>query len=152
MPNLASFKGQYEHSIDSKGRVSFPHKLRRYLSPEVGGRFTILKGLEDCLFLYPEDEWIKVEEKLSRTNSFKKEQRIVMRNFLRTAEDLVLDSQNRLPLPGKLMSWAGIETKAIFIGMGERIELWSPDALDREDEALGDDAYRELFEKVMEDL
>ncbi|MEX0773825.1 MAG: division/cell wall cluster transcriptional repressor MraZ [Balneolales bacterium] len=149
---MASFKGEYEHSIDSKGRVSFPHKLRRYLSPEIGGRFTILRGLENCLLLYPEDQWLKVEEKLSKINSFNKEKRIVMRNFLRTAEDLVLDSQNRIPLPAKLKKWAEISSKAIFIGMGERIELWSPDMLAREDESVGDDIYHELFEKVMGDF
>ncbi|MEX0685186.1 MAG: division/cell wall cluster transcriptional repressor MraZ [Balneolales bacterium] len=147
---MASFKGEYEHSIDSKGRVSFPHKLRRYLSPEAGGRFTILRGLETCLLLYPEDEWLIVEEKLKRVNVFKTEERTVLRNFLRSAEDLVLDSQHRLPLPTNLKNWAGIDSKAIFIGMGERIELWAPDMLDKQDESLDDDTYRELFEKVME--
>lgn len=152
MPVVASFKGEYEHSIDSKGRVSFPHKLRRYLSPEAGGRFTILRGLENCLLLYPEDEWLKVEEKLHSINFFKSEGRTVLRNFLRSAEDMVLDSQNRLPLPANLKNWAGIDTKAIFIGMGECIELWSPDKLAKEDETLEDDTYRQLFEKVMEDF
>ncbi|MEX2641031.1 MAG: division/cell wall cluster transcriptional repressor MraZ [Balneolales bacterium] len=149
---MASFKGEYEHSIDSKGRVSFPHKLRRYLSPDAGGRFTILRGLENCLLLYPEDQWLKVEEKLSGINFFKSEGRTVLRNFLRSAEDLILDSQNRLPLPGNLKQWAGIDSRAIFIGMGERIELWSPDRLAKQDESLEDDTYRELFEKVMEDF
>ena len=147
---MASFKGQYEHTIDNKGRVSFPHKLRRYLSPEAGGRFTILRGLETCLLLYPEDQWLLVEEKLKKINVFNTKQRIVLRNFLRSAEDLVIDSQNRLPLPAGLKSWAGIDAKTTFIGMSDHIELWAPEMLDKQDESLESDDYREMFEKVME--
>ncbi|MDZ7683268.1 MAG: hypothetical protein U5J63_16570 [Fodinibius sp.] len=58
---MPSFKGQYEHSVDSKGRVSFPAKLRKALNPQAQERFTILRGLEPCLYLYPEDEWQQVE-------------------------------------------------------------------------------------------
>ena len=57
---MPSFKGQYEHSVDSKGRVSFPAKLRKSLNPQAQERFTILRGLEPCLYIYPQDEWQKV--------------------------------------------------------------------------------------------
>ena len=148
---MPSFKGQYEHSVDNKGRVSFPAKLRKALNPQAQERFTILRGLEPCLYLYPEDEWLKVEEQLSRINSFTKEGRTVKRNFLRFAEDVSLDNQNRIPLPSTLMDWAGIDGKAIFIGSGERIEVWSPEKLEEVDEGLSFESYQELFERVMSD-
>jgi len=148
---VPSFKGQYEHSVDNKGRVSFPAKLRKALNPQAQERFTILRGLEPCLYLYPEDEWLKVEEQLSRINSFTKEGRTVKRNFLRFAEDVSLDNQNRIPLPSTLMDWAGIDGKAIFIGSGERIEVWSPEKLEEVDEGLSFESYQELFERVMSD-
>ena len=148
---MPSFKGQYEHSVDSKGRVSFPAKLRKSLDPRAQERFTILRGLEPCLYLYPEDEWEKVEEQLSQINSFTKEGRTVKRNFLRFAEDVALDKQNRIPLPSQLMEWAGIDGKAIFIGSGERIEVWSPGKLDEVDSGLDFESYQELFERVMGD-
>lgn len=148
---MPSFKGQYEHSVDSKGRVSFPAKLRKSLNPQAQERFTILRGLEPCLYLYPEDEWQKVEDQLSQINSFTKEGRTVKRNFLRFAEDLNLDNQNRIPLPSQLMEWAGIDGKAIFIGSGERIEVWSPQKLDAIDSDLSFESYQELFERVMGD-
>jgi MraZ protein len=148
---MPSFKGQYEHSVDSKGRVSFPAKLRKSLNPQAQERFTILRGLEPCLYLYPEDEWQKVEDQLSQINSFTKEGRTVKRNFLRFAEDLSLDNQNRIPLPSQLMEWAGIDGKAIFIGSGERIEVWSPEKLDAIDSDLSFESYQELFERVMGD-
>jgi MraZ protein len=148
---MPSFKGQYEHSIDSKGRISFPAKLRKSLSPEAQERFTILRGLEPCLYIYPQDEWQKVENQLSRVNSFSKEGRTVKRNFLRFAEDLMLDKQNRISLPSSLTEWAGIEDKAVFIGSGERIEVWSPTGLEAADAELSFESYQELFERVMSD-
>lgn len=148
---MPSFKGQYEHSVDSKGRVSFPAKLRRSLNPQAQENFTILRGLEPCLYIYPQDEWQRVEDQLSQINSFTKEGRTVKRNFLRFAEDLSLDNQNRIPLPSQLTEWAGIDGKAIFIGSGERIEVWSPAKLDEVDSDLSFESYQELFERVMSD-
>ena len=146
---VSSFKGEYEHAVDEKGRVSFPSKLRKFLNPVAEDRFTIVRGLEECLYLYPEDEWHKVERKIKKINPFTKRGRAVVRNFLRTADDLSLDRQNRLALPAKLMEKVGITSKIVFIGSGERIELWSPEALAKEDENLDFETYQELFEDVM---
>lgn len=146
---MPSFKGEYEHSVDAKGRVSFPAKLRKSLSPDAQESFTLLRGIEPCLYLYPRDEWERVEEKLSRINSFSREGRTIKRNFLRYAEDLALDKQNRIPLPSHLMEWADIDGTAIFIGSGERIEIWAPDTLEKIDAELSHESYQQLFEQVM---
>lgn len=148
---MPSFKGEYEHSVDNKGRVAFPAKLRKILTPEAQERFTLLRGLEPCLYLYPQDEWAIVEDKLSQINSFTRQGRTVKRNFLRFAEDLVLDKQNRLSLPSHLMEFSGISDTAIFIGSGERIEVWSPEKLNEVDSELSFESYQELFEQVMGD-
>lgn len=148
---MPSFKGEFEHSVDNKGRVAFPAKLRKALSPDAKDSFTILRGLEPCLYLYPHDEWENVEQKLSQINGFNSKGRTVKRNFLRSAEDLVLDKQNRLSLPSHLMEWSGIASSAIFIGSGELIEVWAPDKLDEVDSNLSFESYQELFEQVMGD-
>lgn len=146
---MSSFKGEYEHSLDNKGRVSFPAKFRKFLESRIEDHFTILRGFERCLYLYPDDEWIIVEKNLSNINPFSAKGRMVKRNFLRYAEDISLDKQNRLMLPSSLMAWAGITTKVKFLGVGERIELWSPDVLDELYGDLDQEVYQELFEKVM---
>ena len=148
---MASFKGSYEHSLDEKGRVAFPSKLRKSLHPEAQERFTLLRGLERCLYLYPQDEWEKVEDKLARINSFSREGRTVKRNFLRFAEDVALDKQNRLALPPGLSEWAELTQKAVFIGSGERIEIWAPHVLESVDSELDAGEYQALFERVMGD-
>jgi len=146
---VPSFKGQYEHSIDAKGRVAFPAKLRKSLSPNAQERFTIVRGQESCLYLYPEDEWQNVEKKLSQINNFTKKGRLAKRNFLRYAEDLSLDKQNRIALPSDLTEYAQMDGKAVFLGMGEYIEVWDPDKLAEADAALDDDHFEEVFEQEM---
>ncbi|NGP89413.1 division/cell wall cluster transcriptional repressor MraZ [Fodinibius halophilus] len=148
---MPSFKGEYEHSVDNKGRVSFPAKLRKALNPQAKEHFTIVRGLDKCLYLYPEDEWQQVEDQLSQINSFTKKGRTLKRNFLRFAVDVNLDNQNRIPLPSQLTEWAGIDGKAIFIGTGERVEIWSPEELKPVDDDLDFESYQELFEGVMGD-
>jgi len=147
---VSSFKGQYEHSIDDKGRVAFPAKLRKNLNPDAQERFTIVRGQsEECLYLYPENEWQAVEEKLSKVNSFSKKGRLVKRYLLRFAEDLSLDKQNRIALPSDHMDYSAIESKVIFIGMGEHIEVWSPSKLQEADANVTAESIEDIFEQVL---
>lgn len=146
---MYSFKGQYEHSVDEKGRISFPAKMRKVLSPSAQDRFVVVRGLEGCLYLYPENEWQNVEDALSQANNFTRAGRIAKRNFLRYAEDVVLDKQNRIAIPSDHSAFAGISSKAVFIGMGQYIEIWSPEILSEADENLDADAFEEIFEQVM---
>lgn len=148
---MPSFKGQYEHSVDNKGRVALPAKLRKIVRPEAQDRYTILRGVDPCLYIYPQDEWELVEDKLAEINSFSRKGRIVKRNILRYAEDVTLDKQHRISLPTHLKEWSKIDGTAIFIGSGERIELWSPEKLDEMDSMLDDEGYAKLFEQVMGD-
>ena len=148
---LHSFKGQYEHSKDAKGRIAFPAKMRKMLSPDAQERFVVVRGLETCLYLYPINEWYEVENALSKANNFTRTGRIAKRNFLRYAEDAVLDKQHRLALPYEHTNYAQINGKAIFIGMGQYIEIWSPDVLAKIDADLDPDAFEAIFEQVMGD-
>src|SRR5690625_7402190 len=99
------FKGQYELYVDNKGRVSFPAKLRKLLNPEARDQFTVIRGLETCLYIYPQDEWERVEDKLKQINSFTRNGRTEIINLLRHAEDHSMDIQNWLSLPSCLLSY-----------------------------------------------
>ena len=146
---MYSFKGQYEHSIDDKGRISFPAKLRKLVNPDAQDRFVVVRGIESCLYLYPENEWLNVEAALNKANNFTRAGRIAKRKFLRFAEDTSLDKQNRIAIPSDHCTFAGISSKAVFIGMGQYIEIWSPENLQKADENLDADAFEEIFEQVM---
>ncbi|MEQ9103398.1 MAG: division/cell wall cluster transcriptional repressor MraZ [Rhodothermales bacterium] len=145
---MARFKGQAEYSVDSKGRVAIPAKMRNALSPEANQTFTLTKGFEKCIYLYPLDEWKVREEQFAALNTYQKEARHLVRMILMWAEEVSLDGQGRVSLPKALAEYAGIGEKALIIGAMERIELWDPDAFARYLEESPTDP-EELAERVM---
>jgi len=108
----------------------------------------LVKGLEQCLYLYPEDKWLEVEDKLNQISSFSAEGRMVKRQFLRYAEDISLDNQNRIALSPKMIELAAIDAKVTFIGAGDRVELWAPEVLDTQTSDVSEEDMQALFEKV----
>jgi MraZ protein len=124
---MSSFKGRYEYILDSKGRLSIPAKLRKSLSVESHDSFVVTRGVEKCLYVYPLDEWQRLEERLRSLNQFLEKHRYFTRTLLMWAsEEFSLDSQSRITIPKNLLEFAEIEKEVIIIGALERIELWSP--------------------------
>lgn len=145
---MVSFKGEYEHAIDAKGRVALPAKMRKALEDSVP-RFTLTYGLDNCLYLYPHEQWLLFEERLSALNSFNRNDRMALRYFLKNAEDIELDRQHRISIPAKHSQFAGLSDRAIFIGSGERIEIWSPAELDQLMDSWTPEALQSNVERVL---
>ncbi|ACY49580.1 division/cell wall cluster transcriptional repressor MraZ [Rhodothermus marinus] len=145
---MAGFKGQAEYSVDEKGRVAIPAKMRAVLKPEAKGTFTATRGFEQCIFLYPLDRWEEIEEQMMSLNLYQREARNFVRQLLRWAEEVTLDRQGRIVLPKPLMEFAGIKDRALIIGALDHIEIWDPATFDqfvnREMES-----YETLAERVM---
>ena len=112
--------GEYQHSIDDKGRMAIPAKFRKSLS----GGVVVTKGSENCLYLYPLEEWTKVAEKLSRLPINQADLRAFSRLMLAGANHAEIDSQGRVLIPDYLRSYAGIKTKAVIVGLYNRAEIW----------------------------
>jgi len=113
--------GQYEHTIDAKGRVIIPAKFRE----ELGEKFVLTKGLDNCLFVYSLEEWKNIEAKLKTLPLTKKDARAFTRFFLAGAVECEIDKQGRILIPGNLREHAKIEKDVIFIGVSTRVEIWS---------------------------
>ncbi|SHE84329.1 MraZ protein [Thermoanaerobacter uzonensis DSM 18761] len=113
--------GQYEHTIDAKGRVIIPAKFRE----ELGERFVLTKGLDNCLFVYSLEEWKNIEAKLKTLPLTKKDARAFTRFFLAGAVECEIDKQGRILIPANLREHAKIEKDVIFIGVSTRVEIWS---------------------------
>lgn len=111
-------KGEYQHTIDTKGRLFIPAKFR----DELGDSFIATKGLDNCLFLYPQREWEALEEKIRALPLSKS--RGLQRFFLSSAADLELDSQGRVLLPASLRQFAGLVKDVTIIGVSGRAEIW----------------------------
>lgn len=115
------FIGEYEHSVDSKGRVIMPVKLR----DDIGEKFIVTKGLDGCLFAYSQTEWNNFEEKLKTLPLTNKNARDFVRFFLSGAVECEIDKQGRFLIPGNLREYATLEKEIIIIGVGTRIEIWN---------------------------
>ncbi|NMB31023.1 MAG: division/cell wall cluster transcriptional repressor MraZ [Clostridiales bacterium] len=110
--------GEYSHNIDVKGRMNFPAKMREAL----GERFIITKGLDDCLFVYPIDEWEVLETKIKEMPLSKG--RVLQRFFFSGACEVEPDKQGRILIPATLREYAQIDQNVMVIGASNRAEIW----------------------------
>jgi len=145
---MATFMGMFDYSIDNKGRISIPQKMRKNIKPEAKETFVATRGFEKCIAIYPLDEWENIEKKLSSLNSFKEKDRLFQRTFLMWASHQELDSQSRITLPKTLLDYAGIKSEVKIIGVGERIEVWDPEAFDKYLNSQSE-GYEAIAEQVM---
>ena len=139
-----TLKGEYSHNIDLKGRLIIPAKLRDGL----GEHFVITKGMENCLYVYPEAEWNAFEEKLNALpTTTDKNARKFAYFFQGSATDGELDKQGRTLIPAVLRDYAMLSKEVVFIGMGKRAEIWDKarwDAKNAEVEADIEDIASEM--------
>lgn len=114
------FMGEFNHSIDVKGRIIIPSKFRE----DLGDDFVITLGLDGCLFLYPQEEWMAFIEKLKNLPGTR-EARQLQRYFMAGAAACESDKQGRILIPAKLRETAALEKDIVFVGVLNKIEIWS---------------------------
>ena len=113
--------GEYEHSLDAKGRLIMPAKIRE----DIGEKFIITKGLDGCLFGFSQNEWTNFEEKLKTLPLTNKNARDFVRFFLSGAIECEIDKQGRFLIASNLREYSNLEKEAVIIGVGTRIEIWN---------------------------
>ena len=141
------FYGEYEHSLDKKGRLILPAKFREAARANYIERFYITRGLDNCLFMFPEDEWRSQESKFKTIPFTKSQSRKFNRLFFSGAQEVEFDKQGRILIPKFLKEFAGIKRDVMIIGVSNRIEIW--------DLRQWDGFYnseKDSFEKIAEDL
>ena len=118
------FMGEYHHNIDEKNRLIIPSKFR----DDLGDSFVVTRGIENCLFVYPKEEWEKIVNKLTDIPFTKKDARVFMRFFLSGATTSELDKQGRVNITSPLIDYANINKECVIIGAGDRLEIWALEA------------------------
>lgn len=141
------FIGEYQHSIDDKGRIVLPSKFRADLAHGC----VVTKGQEGCLYVLPAEEWQAMATEVSRLPLTDKRGRTWGRVFFGSSEELTVDRQGRVAIPGALRQWAGLEKEAAVVGVNTRIELWEPTAWQAY-LADGEDEYVNTEERIGEHL
>lgn len=124
---MTSLLGEYEISLDAKGRFLIPSGFRKQLPEGAGERFVINRGFENCLTLYTMDSWTTLAEKINKLNDFNPKVREFKRLFLNGANIVDVDSADRLLLPKQLQEYAGVKKDIIFSAQGNKVEIWDKD-------------------------
>lgn len=139
------FMGEYHHSIDEKGRMIIPAKFREAL----GTRFVITRGLDNCLFIYPQEEWANLEQKLKALPLMKSDARAFTRFFFSGATECELDKQGRVNIPSNLREHARMESNAVVIGVSNRVEVWSKEMWESYSQS-SEESFNEIAEKLVD--
>ncbi|MGE6631286.1 division/cell wall cluster transcriptional repressor MraZ [Bacillus sp. NPDC077027] len=138
------FMGEYQHTIDTKGRMIVPAKFR----DDLGEQFVLTRGLDHCLFGYPMSEWKLIEEKLKALPLTKKDARAFTRFFFSGAVECELDKQGRINIASNLLQYAKLEKECVVIGVSNRIELWSKSIWEQYTEEQ-EDSFAEIAENMI---
>ncbi|MBC7249274.1 MAG: division/cell wall cluster transcriptional repressor MraZ [Anaerolineae bacterium] len=129
------FSGEFEHTVDAKGRVTIPAKFRDALADGL----YLTRGLDGCLFAYPPDAWRQIAEQIADRPLTENGARSFSR-MLYSSTECRLDKQGRILIPAQLREYAAIENEAVIIGMNSRLEIWSKER------------WREFTAKMMEEV
>lgn len=139
------FMGEHHHNIDDKGRMIVPVKFRE----ELGSSFVVTRGMDKCLFVYPENEWKQLEQKLKTLPFTKKDARAFTRFFFSGAAECELDKQGRVNIASTLRSYAMLEKECVIIGVSNRVEIWSK-SIWEEYFAESEESFAEIAEGIVD--
>ncbi len=140
---MASYYGSYLHTLDTKGRVSIPSEMRK----ASGDVFVLTRGFEECLNLYPADEWELVERELKSLRTTSREARYYVRRMMSTVKRVVVDGHGRITIPPWHREFAGLGGEALVNGVLEHIEIWNPEKYENYSEGY-DESYEDVAETV----
>ena len=140
------FYGEYQHSVDPKGRVIVPAKFREGL----GEKFIVTKGLDNCLFAYSMTEWSNLEAKLKTLPLANKDARAFIRFFFAGASECEVDKQGRILIPQNLREYANLDKDVYIIGVSTRVEIWDRSKWETysSDDNVGADSIAEKMEAL----
>src|SRR5690554_1722643 len=137
--------GEYQHVLDAKGRMIMPARFRE----ELGERFVITRGLDNCLFVYPLSEWSQLEQKLKALPFTRSDARAFMRFFFSGAAECELDKQGRVLVPNNLRDHAKLQKDVVVIGVSSRVEVWSQEVWNQYSDETGM-SFESIAEKMID--
>ncbi|MDH4164385.1 MAG: division/cell wall cluster transcriptional repressor MraZ [Nitrospirota bacterium] len=132
------FRGSFEHSVDSKGRVSVPSKFRDIVADRYEGKLVLTMDYDNCVAVYPLEEWERFEEKIKALPQTQKEVKDFVRFLFSSATECELDRQGRILIPPALRDSAGISKSVMVVGIINKMEIWSKAAWDARKSQSGD--------------
>ncbi len=146
---MIGFLGEYEVTMDAKGRFLLPAGFKKQLPEEGANLFVINRGIEQCLSLYPIKSWEPIFSDISKLNDFDPKVREFRRYFLNGATPIELDSAGRILIPKGLMEYAGLEKDVVLASAVNKIEIWDKSKYKKFFESFSQDSFSTLANEVM---
>ena len=146
---MIGFLGEYEATLDAKGRFLLPVGFKKQLSEEAGSQFVISRGFEKCLTLYPIKNWEPLFAEISKLNDFEPKVREFRRYFLNGATFVEPDSAGRLLVPPNLKEHAGLEKDIVLVSAMNKIEIWDKNKYQQFFESFSPESFSQLAQQVM---
>ena len=143
------FLGEYEVTLDAKGRFLLPVGIKKQLPEDASEKFVIARGFEKCLTLYPKKNWDPIMAELIKVNDYKAENREFLRYFTMGAAEMELDTAGRLLLPPNLKAYAGLEKDVVLVSVINKIEIWDKSKYQQFFDSFSLEKYSDLAERVM---
>lgn len=141
------FRGRFDHSIDGKGRMSIPSKIRDVLNDKYDSRL-VVTTYDGCLIVYPNAEWKVLEDRIAQLPEFNKDTRAFLRFFYSSASDCPIDKLGRILVPQSLRDYAGLEKDVVIVGAFKHIEIWNKSAWDAAEQSTSVDAISSVLERL----
>ncbi|MGH2575291.1 MAG: division/cell wall cluster transcriptional repressor MraZ [Ignavibacteria bacterium] len=142
------FQGHANINLDDKGRIIIPSKFRKHISSEANSLMHVTLGRDNCLWLYPSNEWTKLVKRLLKLNAYTKDVIAMQRQILYFAEECSIDSQHRILIPQNLLQKVEIKKEILIIGQLDRIELWNQKTYEKYLKE-NKETYEDVMDKVM---
>ncbi len=146
---MIGFLGEYEATVDAKGRFLLPAAIRRKLPENTSSQFVINRGFERCLSLYPLTNWEPIFEGISKLNDFDPKVREFRRFFFNGATELELDTAGRLLIPPNLREHGSIDKDIVLVGSVKKIEIWDKVKYREFFETMTPQTFSELAKEVI---
>jgi MraZ protein len=146
---MIQFLGEYEVTLDAKGRFLLPAGIKKQMPEDAGDQFVIARGFEKCLTLYPKKNWDPILAELSKVSEYKAENREFLRYFTMGATLGELDSAGRMLIPPNLKAHAGLEKDIVLVSVINKIEIWDKGKYQQFFESFTPEKYSDLAERVM---
>jgi len=146
---MLGFLGEYEVTLDAKGRFLLPVGFKKQLPEEGASHFIVNRGIEKCLSLYPLQSWEPIFSEISKLNDFDPKVREFRRYFLNGATNVELDSAGRLLVPKNLIEYAGLGKDVVLVAAVNKIEIWDKSKYTEFFESFSPEAFSKLANEVM---
>jgi MraZ protein len=146
---MTGFLGEYESTLDGKGRFLLPAGLKKQLPEEETSKYVINRGFDKCLTLYPMKTWEPLFAKVNGLNEFEPKQREFKRAFLNGATYVEPDTAGRILLPPNLKVYAGLEKDIVLMAAGDKIEIWDSNKYKQFFDSISSEALSDLGNQVL---